>query len=298
MKMLQDYLHYLQAEGKLSPFTRRNYATDLQDFFTFLQLKELNIQNIDKEGIRDYLAWLSSKGLARASISRRLSALRSLYRYLVKEKLLWHNPLALVSTPKAERRLPSFLSSEEVRALLQAPDISTPMGIRDKAILEFLYASGLRVSEVVSLDLPNINLQYREVRVWGKGGKERVVFLGKPAAEAVESYILKVRPNLLGDKRNEALFLNRYGKRLSQRMLQRLIKEYAIKAGLNKKVHPHLLRHTFATHLLDGGADLRVVQELLGHTSLASTQVYTHISRGQAQRIYLKAHPRAKKGKK
>lgn len=297
MEILQNYLRYLEAEGRLSPFTLRNYATDLKDFFQFLKSKGIIWNRINKETIRDYLAWLSYRGLVRASIARKLSALRSFYRFLLREGFISYNPLSMLSTPKMERCLPSFLNIEEITSLLQAPDTSTPLGMRDKAILELLYASGLRISEIVSLDLQQINLQNREVRVWGKGGKERIALMGKPAAQSLQEYILKGRPALLGSKRSDALFLNRYGKRISQRMVQKMIKRYAKKAGLQKNVHPHLLRHSFATHLLNAGADLRVVQELLGHTSLASTQVYTHISKTQAQKVYLKAHPRAKKGK-
>ncbi|MEK7281293.1 MAG: tyrosine-type recombinase/integrase, partial [Chloroflexota bacterium] len=204
------------------------------------------------------------------------------------------NPLNTVIAPKLGRRLPSFLAQEDVERLLAAPDTATPTGRRDKAILELLYASGVRLSELTSLNLPQIDLENRELRVWGKGAKERIVLMGKPAAQALESYLSQARPQLASGGKTEALFLNRYGQRLSRRSLQQLLKEYAIKAGVKGNVYPHLLRHTFATHLLDGGADLRVVQELLGHASLASTQIYTHVSQSRARQVYLNAHPRAK----
>jgi len=183
-----------------------------------------------------------------------------------------------------------------VGRLLEAPDVSTPQGQRDRALLELLYASGLRVSELVRLDLEQINLDTREIRVWGKGAKERAVLMGKPAAEALTTYISGGRPKLLGEKRSStALFVNRYGGRLPERRVQRILEKYARLAGMDKRVHPHMLRHTFATHLLDGGADLRVVQELLGHAALSSTQIYTHVTKSQAKKVYLSAHPMARK---
>jgi integrase/recombinase XerC len=190
--------------------------------------------------------------------------------------------------------LPTFLTIEEMVRLLEAPDLSTPEGQRDRALLELLYASGLRLSELVQLDLGQVNLDTREIRVWGKGAKERVVLMGKPAAEALTTYLSQGRPGLLGKKKSPALFLNRYGGRLTERRVQQVLDKYASKAGIVKKVHPHMLRHTFATHLLDGGADLRVVQELLGHARLSSTEIYTHVTHSQARKVYLSAHPMAK----
>jgi len=178
--------------------------------------------------------------------------------------------------------------------LLEAPGLSTPQGLRDRGLIELLYASGLRVSELVNLDMERVNFDTNEIRVWGKGSKERMVLMGKPAAEALKTYLSQGRPKLLGDKRSSALFVNRYGGRLIARRVQRLLQKYASLAGINKRVYPHLLRHTFATHLLDGGAGLRVVQELLGHASLSSTQIYTHVTKSQAKKVYLSAHPMAR----
>ncbi|MDP7240994.1 MAG: tyrosine-type recombinase/integrase, partial [Dehalococcoidia bacterium] len=214
------------------------------------------------------------------------------YRYLKQEGRVESSPMSLVASPKKEKRLPGFLSSNEVSCLVETPDTNTPQGLRDKAILELLYAAGTRVSELAGLDMEEVNLPLREVRVWGKGGKERVVLLGAPAVRALDDYLAHGRPSTAG--KSPALFVNRYGKRLTVRQLQRLVKGYALKAGLDKRVHPHLVRHTFATHLLDGGADLRVVQELLGHTNLTSTQVYTHVSQAQARKVYMQAHPMAR----
>ncbi|GAG92459.1 unnamed protein product [marine sediment metagenome] len=233
------------------------------------------------------------QGFVKASIARKLSAIRSFYRYLLREGMVSTSPVATTSSPKLDRRLPSFLTIEEIERLLEAPDLSSPVGQRDRALLELLYASGLRVSELVSLNLGQVNLDTREIRVWGKGSKERMVLMGEPAVRALTIYLSQGRPELLGKKGGSALFLNRYGGRIPERRVQRILEKYANIAGIGRRVHPHMLRHTFATHLLDGGADLRVVQELLGHASLSSTQIYTHVTQSQARKVYLSAHPMA-----
>jgi integrase/recombinase XerC len=295
-QLLDSYMRYLEVERNASPFTVRNYRSDLLDFFGYLREQKVAVTGeVDRLVLRRYLARLLDRKLVKASIARRLSAIRSFYRYLIREKVVPSNPLATTSSPKLERRLPAFLSAQEMSRLLAAPDISTPQGQRDKALLELLYASGLRLSEIVRLDLTHLNLQAREVRVWGKGSKERVVLMGRPAVAALELYLARGRFRLLGGGRTDALFVNRDGRRLAERRVQLILKEYALQIGLEKRVYPHLLRHTFATHLLDGGADLRVVQELLGHASLTSTQVYTHVTQSQARKVYLAAHPRARR---
>jgi integrase/recombinase XerC len=296
-KVFDRYMAYLRAERNASPYTVRNYTADLLDFFRFLKEKEVaSLNEVDMPVVRGYLSRLLERGIAKASMSRKLSAIRSFYRYLVSEGVLAEHPLDRASSPKLDRRLPSFLTLEEIGRLLEAPDLSTNEGRRDRALLELLYAAGLRVSELVRLDLGQVNLETREIRVWGKGSKERVVLMGKPAAEALSAYLSQGRPGLLGKKRSLALFLNRYGGRLTERRVQQLLDKYTHKAGINKKVHPHMLRHTFATHLLDGGADLRVVQELLGHARLSSTEIYTHVTQSRARKVYLSAHPMAREG--
>ena len=292
--VFNKYINYLEAERNASPYTVRNYTTDLLDFFQFLRDKEIDsLKEVDRHVFRDYLSHLMEKGFVKASIARKLSAIRSFYRYLLREKIISVSPVATTSSPKLDRRLPSFLTQEEINRLLEAPDLSTPQGLRDRALLELLYASGLRVSELVSLNLEQVNLDTNEVRVWGKGSKERIVLMGQPAARALTAYLTQGRPELLGEKGGNALFLNRYGKRIIERRVQRILEKYTNIAGIGKRVYPHMLRHTFATHLLDGGADLRVVQELLGHASLSSTQIYTHVSKSQAKKVYLSAHPMA-----
>jgi integrase/recombinase XerC len=294
-EVFNKYINYLEAERNASRYTVRNYTHDLLDFFSYLKDSEVtSLSEVDKQILRGYLSRLVQDGFAKVSISRKLSAIRSFYRYLLREKLVATSPVAQTSSPKLDKRLPDFLTPVETVRLLEASDLATPQGLRDRALMELLYASGLRVSELVSLDLGQINLNTGEIRVWGKGAKERVVLMGKPAALALNAYLSQGRPRLLGKKKNNALLINRDGGRLTGRSIQRILTKYARVAGIKKRVHPHMLRHTFATHLLDGGADLRVVQELLGHESLVSTQIYTHVTKSQAKKVYLSAHPLAR----
>ncbi len=300
-EIFDKYIQQLEAEQSVSPYTIRNYTTDLcgsekvKGFFAFLEEKGVDsLDKVDRVVLRNYMAYLMGKGIVKASIARKLSAIRSFYRYLVREGILAANPVEKTSSPKLDKRLPEFLTIDEVVRLLNAPDLSTPHGQRDRALLELLYASGLRVSELVRLDLGAVDLDTNEIRVWGKGSKERMVLMGKPASEAVRNYLEQGRPKLLGEKKTNALFINRYGQRIPERRVQKMLEDYTKTAGIEKRVHPHMLRHTFATHLLDGGADLRVVQELLGHAQLSSTQIYTHVTKSQARKVYLSAHPLAK----
>ncbi len=303
-EVFDRYINYLTAERNASPYTVRNYANDLlgnykrgpeKGFFQFLVHKKVGtLEEVDNHVMREYIAWLMERGVVRESIARKLSAIRSFYRYLLREGIMARNPLEMSSSPKTDRRLPSFLTIDEVIRLIEAPDLSTPQGQRDRALLELLYASGIRVSELVNLDLGQVNLNTNEIRVLGKGAKERMVLMGEPAARALSIYLAQGRHELLGEKTSSAIFLNRYGERLIERRVQKILEKYARVAGIGKRVHPHVLRHTFATHLLDGGADLRVTQELLGHASLASTQIYTHVSKSQARKVYLSAHPLAR----
>ena len=306
-EIFNEYINYLKAERNASPYTVRNYTTDLRDFFQLLSAKEVSsLRAVDRHVLRDYLAWLMERGIARSSIARKLSAVRSFYGYLLREGIVDANPAVAISSPKLGKRLPSFLSVEETVRLLTAPDSAKREGQRDRALLELLYASGLRVSELVSLNVEQVNLESGEIRVLGKGSKERMVLMGKPAVRELTTYLSQGRPNLIGKKKTNALFLTdyklasyktRYGIRHSVRLtvkgVQELLGKHAKAAGIDKRVHPHMLRHTFATHLLDGGADLRVVQELLGHANLSSTQIYTHVTKSQARKVYLSAHPMA-----
>jgi integrase/recombinase XerC len=303
-EIFDRYINYLQAERNVSPYTIRNYSNDLlgnykrgseKGFFQFLRSRSIfSIDGVDKNVLRDYLSYLIDLGIAKGSIIRKLSAIRSFYRFLLREGILNSNPIELMASPRRESRLPSFLTIEETTNLLKAPEITTPQGLRDRCFMELIYAAGLRVSELVKLNLMHVDLDTYEIRVLGKGSKERVVLIGEPAAKALSDYLDKSRSLLLGNKINNSLFINNKGNRLSERMIQKILNKYAKRAGIDKRVHPHLLRHTFATHLLDGGADLRVVQELLGHSNLSTTQIYTHVTQRRARKVYLSAHPMAK----
>jgi tyrosine recombinase XerC len=313
LEVFNRYLDYLRAECNASVYTLRNYETDLRGtfkrgngkgFFQFLVQKNIaDFRDVDKQTIRDYLSWLVDQHIDKSSLSRKLSAIRSFYRYLLREGIIQQCPIPLSSSgrrgersslsPKQDKKLPVFLTQEEMLKMLSLPDISRPEGLRDGAILELLYAAGLRVSELWQLDLDSLDLDGREIRVIGKGSKERMVLIGVPAAGALKEYISSGRPHFSTNMGQKAVFLNKQGKRLTMRGIQKLIKHYSKAAGLEKDVHPHVLRHTFATHMLDGGADLRVVQELLGHADLSTTQIYTHVTKQQARKVYLAAHPLA-----
>jgi len=292
-EIFTNYIAYLEAEKNASVYTVRNYTNDLLEFFDFVTGQGIeSLRDVNKQTLRAYLAYLMEQGRAKSSIARKLSAIRSFYRYLMREEMISASPAATTVSPRLDRRLPSFLTIDEAKRLVESPDISQPQGQRDRALLELLYASGLRVSELVNINVEQVNLATNEIRVWGKGSKERVVLIGTPAANALSIYMGDGRRGLLGGKKNNALFVNRYGGRLAVRRVQKILEKYA--RTINKKVHPHILRHTFATHLLDGGADLKVVQELLGHADLQSTQIYTHVTQSRARKIYLSAHPMAR----
>ena len=294
MDLLARYVDHLRAERNLSPYTVRNYQADVGEFLGFMKQTGIeSVRAIDRVTLRRYLAWLEKQGRARTSIARKMAEVRSFFRFLVREGVIERNPLTNLSSPKVEKRLPSFLTGKEARNLLDGPAGPSPLAQRDQALLELLYAAGLRVSEVVGLNLGDLSLDSREARVRGKGSKERIVLMGLPAAHALESYIKGGRHRLIGQRATSAVFLNNQGGRLSQRSVQSIVKKYALASGIAKRVTPHTMRHTFATHLLDGGADLRSVQELLGHEKLSTTQIYTHVTQKQSRQVYLDCHPRS-----
>jgi integrase/recombinase XerC len=290
------FLVYLEGERRASPHTLAAYSADLADYARFLHARGEAWDAVTRSTLRVYLAGLLAGGLGRRSCARRLSALRTFYRIMLRDGHIARDPLAGVRAPKGEARLPTFLTPEQAEGLLDAQAGDDPQELRDRAMLEMLYASGLRVSELVALDLGQVDPELKEALVVGKGGKPRVVVVGEVALGALARYLERGRPALATGAAQRALFLNRSGGRLSDRSARAVVQRWRRRAGLPETVSPHTLRHSFATHLLDGGADLRVVQDLLGHASLNTTQVYTHVSRSESRRAYDRAHPRGEEG--
>ncbi|MDK2855144.1 MAG: integrase/recombinase XerC [Bacillota bacterium] len=289
-----EYLGYLAQDRGYSQHTVASYQDDLQDYAAFCREQGVNPVSPPQGFLRAYLANLNERGYARRTIARRLAALRSFFRFLEQATGKSENQAQQIRSPKLGRTLPIFLSEDQVEALLQAPDTRTPLGLRDAALLEVLYATGARVGELVALNLEDVNLAVGCARVLGKGRRERIVLLGGRAVDLLKRYLSAGRPELAKNGAPEpALFLSRLGRRLTVRQVRRLVAKYSEAAALNLHVSPHTLRHTFATHLLEHGADLRSVQELLGHASLSTTQIYTHVTRRRLYSEYRAAHPRA-----
>jgi integrase/recombinase XerD len=248
-----------------------------------------------KQHIITFLTQLKNEGRAAATVSRHMVSIRSLYQFLVRERMIEHDPSLNMETPKLKKRLPKVLSVSEVENLLEAPQTTTAAGMRDKAMLEVLYATGIRVSELISLDVADVNLSMGFVRCMGKGSKERIIPLGRIAGDAARKYIETMRPKLVKPlKSDPALFISRIGARMTRQGFWKIIKRYAMEAGIAKDITPHTLRHSFATHLLENGADLRAVQEMLGHADISTTQIYTHVTRSRMKEVYDQTHPRAK----
>ena len=289
-----DFLDYLHYERNVSPNTIAAYRDDLESFTAFLcneyltmARDQLELRRVDHLAVRSYLAHLSRRKLSRSSMARHLSALRTFFKWLVREGVVEANPARTVATPKREKHLPAVLQTSDVALLLEQPDTSANLGLRDAAWMELLYASGLRISELVGIDLDDLELRARLVKVHGKGSKERIVPFGSKAEAALRAY-LAVRSS-----DEDALFVNYRGNRITARSVRRLFDGYLRKAALRAGISPHTMRHSFATHLLNAGADLRAIQELLGHASLSTTQKYTHLNDWQLIAVYKKAHPRA-----
>ncbi len=291
---LARYIGFLERDNA-SFYTIKNYRTDIGQFLDYCTVRGITtLGGLTRDLVRDHLTELAEAEYARASIARRVFELRAFGDYLLRNKAWEQNLFRRIYAPRLARRLPRYLTVEEVWRLLAIPDVTSPDGLRDRAILETLYAAGVRVAELVGLDLRDLDLDAAEMRVIGKGDKERLVLLGRPAVAALRTYIGVGRPaQLVNRPPTNAVFLNRFGRRLSVRSVDEIVRSAGVAAGIAQTVTPHLLRHTFATHLLDGGADLRVVQELLGHESLATTQIYAHVTQRRAREIYLQTHPRA-----
>jgi integrase/recombinase XerC len=304
-QLLTQFLEHLRYERNVSEHTLRNYASDLNQFLDHLapadpqsgKRAEVDITQIDHITIREWLSTLHSAQKKKSSVARKLAALRTFFQFAVREGLLEMNPAKLVSTPRLEKKLPQHLSIEEAIKFIETPDVETDLGKRDRAMLELMYATGVRVSELTKMGLADIDFRNRLIRVTGKRRKERIVPFGEPAQEALEAY-LGIRHGFLSnapvsEREPDALFLNYQGTRITTRSVGRMVEKYIrICAGMHN-ISPHALRHSFATHLLDSGADLRDIQELLGHARLSSTQIYTHVSMEKLIEVYDKAHPKA-----
>lgn len=293
MELLDRFLQHLEVERNVSPQTLRAYRSDLLQLLEYAQRDERSLLEIDHRFLRRYLAYLQTTHHGRRTIARKLSAVRSFYRFLVVKDITDKNPAALLSAPATERRLPRVLGVATMVELLRAPDAHTPLGQRDRAVLEVLYAGGLRVGELTGLDLPDLNLSTGELRVFGKGAKERIVLVGPKAVDALGRYISSGRARLARERSLSAVFLSRLGGRLSTNAVRNAVAKYVAAVSASRGVTPHVLRHSFATHMLEGGADLRAVQELLGHVDLSSTQIYTHLGTARLKQIHSKSHPRA-----
>ncbi|BCJ85824.1 site-specific tyrosine recombinase XerD [Effusibacillus dendaii] len=293
-KLIERFIHYLAVERGLSQNTLESYQRDLIGYTEFL--RQNGIEDIDqtrRASIIGYLAGLQKMGRATTTISRNLASIRSFYGFLLRDGLIEGDPTANLESPKVEKKLPQVLSVQDVERLLESPDLRTHAGIRDKAMLELLYASGIRVSELVSLNIEDVNINMGFLKCFGKGSKERIIPLGAVALKILDQYMNRSRQSLVRDASERSLFLNHHGQRLTRQGFWKIIKKYAKAANIKKEITPHTFRHSFATHLLENGADLRSVQEMLGHADISTTQIYTHITKSRLKEVYAKTHPRA-----
>jgi integrase/recombinase XerD len=293
---LQDFLHFLIVEKGLAKNTIVSYERDLKSYLHYLQTVEqiTDVNQITRIHIIQFLNHLRKEGKSAKTLARHVASLRSFHQFLLREKMADQDPSVHIESPHLERSLPKVLTLSEVEALLEAPDRSKPSGLRDAAMLELLYATGIRVSELVNLNLDDLHLTMGFLRCIGKGNKERIIPVGKTALHVLDQYLQYGRPNMQSKKyRTEALFLNHHGNRLTRQGFWKILKGLAKKANIEKELTPHTLRHSFATHLLENGADLRAVQEMLGHADISTTQIYTHVTKTRLREVYSKFHPRA-----
>jgi integrase/recombinase XerD len=292
-RIISEFLEYLRVERGLAPNTLKSYGRDLRQFADYLEEAPTSYEEASRTTIVSYLLKLQKEGKATSTIARRLAALKAFYQFLVEEERLKSDPTVDVDSPKQKKKLPKVLTVEEVEQLLAQPEPKGATGLRDAAMLEFLYATGMRVSELVGLDVDDIDLRSALVRCRGKGSKERLIPLGSMAVKTVEDYLRRGRPELVRNTSTAAVFVNHHGRRLTRQGFWKIVKKYAAKANVDKSITPHTLRHSFATHLLENGADLRAVQELLGHADISTTQIYTHLTKSHLKDVYSRAHPRA-----
>jgi integrase/recombinase XerD len=293
-KTLKDFIYYLAVEKGLAKNTLESYERDLKGFLLYLQKEAVgSVEEIKRSHILGYMAHLRSKGLAASTVSRSLASIRSFFHFLMKERYVQENPANDMESPKQEKKLPKVMSMNEIDFLLKQPDEAKTSGIRDKAMLELLYATGIRVTELIDLCINDVNTESGYIRCLGKGSKERIVPIGTLAIQKVKEYISNGRPKMVKELKEQALFVNQHGHRLTRQGFWKILKKYARQAGINKEITPHTLRHSFATHLLENGADLRSVQEMLGHADISTTQIYTQVSKRKLRDVYERSHPRA-----
>ncbi|PTG56326.1 site-specific tyrosine recombinase XerD [Staphylococcus chromogenes] len=292
--VVDEYLRFIQIEKGLSENTIAAYRRDLNHYLNYLAAQKIsNLDFIDRQIVQQWFGVLHDEGRSTKSIARFTSTIRSFHQFALREKYAAKDPTVLIETPKYERKLPDVLSIDEIDLLLTTPETSKNNGYRDRTMLELLYATGIRVSELINIEVEDVNLLMGFIKVFGKGNKERIIPLGETVIELLKTYIENVRPQLLKKQVTHTLFLNMQGKPLTRQGIWKIIKQTGAKAGIQKRLTPHTLRHSFATHLLENGADLRAVQEMLGHSDISTTQLYTHVSKTQIRKMYQQYHPRA-----
>lgn len=294
MKYLNAFLNYLNYELNYSPKTIISYEENINYFLSYLTTQKINYLSLNKEDIRGFLKHLDQENYSNASISQMLSSLRTYYKYLIKENIINNNPFKMIRNPKLAKRLPNFLNNLQIEDLINIYDYSNPTNIRNHLIIELLYSTGIRVSELVNIKIKDINFFDNSIKILGKGNKERIVLFGDYAKDVLKIYLNEARPTFVKKTATDFLILNCFGTQITTRAIENIIKDCNENLALKNKVTPHTIRHTFATDLLNNGADIKTVQELLGHSSLSTTQVYTHITNERLKSVYLKAHPRSK----
>lgn len=294
-KEIDRFIEYLKYQRNYSDFTCNNYKKDLNEYNSFILNNKINYKNMDYNEAKEYVIYLNKKNDAKSTISRKLSSLRTFYKYLVLNNKVESNPFLLVSSPKKEKRIPKFINYNNMEEILNVPNIKTKEGQRERVILEVLYASGVRVSELVNIKLKDIDFSNKNILILGKGSKERLVSFGDYALEYINLYLKEGRNLLLDGVKSDYLIVGKKSEKLTTRRVEQIIDDIIKKTSIKLNITPHMFRHTFATHLLDNGCDLLVVQELLGHASLSSTEIYTHVSNEHLREVYLKCHPRNKR---
>ena len=295
-KLIEKFIEYLEYEKGYSKKTIISYENDLELFNNYLKENKMtNIKSIDYNTIRKYLGYLHDNKYEASSVSRKISALRSFFKYNIKSNIISNNPMTLISNPKKEKKLPKYLNYEEIEKLLNSIEMDKKEGIQERLIIELLYSTGIRVSELVNIKIKDIKIKENQIKILGKGNKERIVLFGEKAKEIIKIYLNAYKEDFQGNISNQYLLINKKGKQLTTNKVELIVKDVLRKSALKLNISPHTLRHTFATHMLDSGADLKSVQELLGHENLKTTAIYTHISNERLKQVFLNSHPRAKK---